>query len=417
MMWEYTTRELRAVREGDSLRDVIRLMAASARAELIPVVDGVGRLVGTLSEQDLRRLLPSSSTDPLEVDRFVERTRVRDVMNRAPVTIARQASMRDAIRLVLEHRAVALPVIDGGNLVGIITHHDMLRAFKDQLDATEGLEMDTRPAASVRPDAFSEKLRPLVFVVEPSDSLRRDLSKILEASGVDVEVFEAIDGLAHTSPASAPDLILLSAEGGGALDPLEMLRARFPATAVVITREGTPRREEVRRGKGPIFLPCSPEALIARVRGEIGFNRWTQDLPLSSSLSQRTGTIDIDISVPRQVLVVDRDPLTRQILCHHLRAFGCELAEAADGHEAVSRLALDVYDLVTLEIDLPFRSGFEILEFAHRDPQRAPRVIVISGVRRDEDVVQAFALGALDYIKKPLQPEILEKRFRRLLME
>lgn len=416
-MWEYVTRDVRTVPESATLEDVIRLMATGSFRHA-PVVDDLGRLVGIISDRDVRRLLPSPGSDPREVDRYVARTLVRDVMVRAPVTINKGASMLDAIRLSLEHRIGALPVIDSGQLVGIISQIDMLRAYAEQLEGASGVEIEeTAPAYDSLPFSDDHN-QPLVFLVEPNAALRRDLGLILRASRVDVTSFPGLDSLADHQEKETPDLILVSAEVDTRVDPLELLRERYPVTPVVITREGLARRDEPRKGKGPLFLPCTPETLLSRVRGEIGFNRWTHDLPaLTPALTQRTGTIDIDISVPRQVLVIDQDPLARQILSFYFRKSGCEVKEAADGHEALSRLALEVFDLVTLEIDIPYRSGFELLEFVQREQDSAPRMIVVAGARGDDDVVQAFSLGALDYIKKPLQPEVLEKRLRRIMAD
>lgn len=198
-----------------------------------------------------------------------------------------------------------------------------------------------------------------------------------------------------------------------------MLREGYPVTPVVMTREGLPRREKPRKGKGPLFLPCSTETLLGRIRGEIGFNRWTHDLPIltAATASARATTVDIDVSIPRQVLVIDQDPLMRQILAYHFKKSGCEVTEAGDGHEALSRLAVEFFDIVTLELDLPFRSGFDLLDFVQRDTENAPRMIVVAGAHSDDEIVDAFSRGALDYLRKPLQPNVIEKRLKRLLAD
>lgn len=415
-MWSYATRDVRTVPSTGTLRDVIQLMATGGFRHL-PVVDGQGALVGIVSDRDVRRLLPSPGTDPREVDRSLAETRVVDVMTRDPITLHPDASMIAAIEKVLEHRVGALPILREGRLVGILTRSDILRAFADTLGRSETLHIEETPPAYMEPGLDAEDHVPLLFLLEPSERLRRHLAALLAAAGVNVTSFATLAELTAHDGLETPDLILLSASASGVdADPLEVLRAGYPTTPVVITREGTPRREERRGGKGPLFLPCSAEALLARVWGEIGFARWTHDLPVWTAPSRllRTGTIDIDIDVARPALVVDQDPLTRKIVGHHLRSLGCDVTEAADGEEAKALLASGGFELVTVELDLPLTSGFELLELARACPTQ-PRVVVIASARRDEDVRASFELGAADFIKKPLAPQVFVARILRAL--
>ncbi len=82
----------------------------------LPVLDG-GRLVGILSDRDLRRAR-GRGTAPS--------TRVSELMTEDPVTLAPGDSLLEAARRVLEDRISALPIADGGTLVGILTVTDLL---------------------------------------------------------------------------------------------------------------------------------------------------------------------------------------------------------------------------------------------------------------------------------------------------
>ena len=418
-IWEYVTQNVHTVCETGTLEKVIQLMAEGMFRH-VPVVDEVGQLVGMVSDRDVRRLLPTPGSDPAEVDSFIARTFVGDIMTRGLVTVDKDATMLAAVRLSIEHRIGALPVVDGGRLVGIISQMDMLRAYAEylQLETPDsGLEGDINSPTSFS----SNQERPLIAISEPNIAIKDSLSAILRAAGIDVSSFSSLEELTKDQKegSGTPDLILANATSDPGTDPLETLHTRFPKTPVIVTREGPPRAEAHRKGKGPLFLPCTTETLLGRIRREINLNRWTYDLPRvpTASLSPRVNTMDIDVSVSRQVLVVDQDPLARQMLSYYFRKAGCEVTEAADGHEAISRLALEVFDLVTLELNLPFRTGFEILEFIRRSPDKVPHVVVVSGVRKDEDVVQAFSLGATDYVYKPLRPEVLRRQLRRLLTD
>lgn len=418
-MLEYITREVCSISEQGTLRDVIKTMATGGFRHL-PVVNAHGRLVGIISDRDVRSLLPAPGADPFEIDRFVEKTKVGEVMTRDPLTLDAKASMLEAVEKILEHRIGALPVLDDGRLVGIVSQVDLLRAFADHLGRNETVHIEEAPPAYLEVPFSAEQHAPLLFLVEPDAELRRSLSSVLLSSGVNLTSFEGLAEMVAHDGVETPDLILLSASTASEHDPLEMLREGYPMTPVVMTRNGRPKREELRGGKGPLFLPCSTETLLARVRGEIGFNRWTHDLPILSPPHLqvgRTTSIDIDIQEARRVLVVDNDALTRRILTYHLRSSGCEVTEARDGTEAMQLIENKVFDLITLELDLPFRSGLELLEELESMGPDAPPVVVVAGARRDTDVVDAFAHGAVDFIKKPLTPDVVEKRLRRVLSE
>ena len=102
------------------------LLAADMRH--IPVVDD-GRLVGIVSDRDLRRAHGQGMRDTTPVDR---------IMSRSLATVSRDTSLEGATELILEHRISALPVVEGdAELVGVLTIEDLLDGF---LDGAEGAE-------------------------------------------------------------------------------------------------------------------------------------------------------------------------------------------------------------------------------------------------------------------------------------
>lgn len=85
----------------------------------LPVVDG-GNLVGFVTEGDLRQASLLSMVDKVSIE---------DVMIKNPVTIAPDASIEEAAKLIYSHKIGGLPVVRGKKLVGIITIVDILQAF------------------------------------------------------------------------------------------------------------------------------------------------------------------------------------------------------------------------------------------------------------------------------------------------
>lgn len=114
--------ELNAVVGPDAtLRAAVAEMSEKA-LNIVNVVDAGGGLVGVLTDGDLRRLLD------VEVD--VYRCLVREVMTDSPVTISPESLAEEALRLMAEgSRAItAVPVVDGGRLLGTIRLSDIVRA-------------------------------------------------------------------------------------------------------------------------------------------------------------------------------------------------------------------------------------------------------------------------------------------------
>lgn len=146
---EWMTTVLVTVRPDDPVAQAQRLMRYR-RIRHLPVVRD-GRLVGIITDRDVRTALPSPATSFAagEVRYLLDRLLVERVMSRTVVTVGPSASLADAVSLVLTHRIGALPVLDGDQLVGILTETDLLRALASfvPLAATAG-PVGVRVAAS-----------------------------------------------------------------------------------------------------------------------------------------------------------------------------------------------------------------------------------------------------------------------------
>jgi DNA-binding response OmpR family regulator len=119
-------------------------------------------------------------------------------------------------------------------------------------------------------------------------------------------------------------------------------------------------------------------------------------------------------SPPARILVVEDDPAVRLSLRLTCQKEGFEVAEAADGLEALSEFARDRPDLVLLDLMLPGLSGLDVCrELRQRDQNLS---VIILTARGDEvDKVVGLELGADDYITKPFSPRELIARIRAVL--
>lgn len=116
--------------------------------------------------------------------------------------------------------------------------------------------------------------------------------------------------------------------------------------------------------------------------------------------------------MPR-VLVVDDEAGVRESLRMLLRG-DCEVLAVDSVDAALRSLAETHVDLVLLDLVIPGRGGFALLEeLAKR--RDAPAVLVLTGTRLEQTAERARALGAVDCIHKPFEVEALRTRVRELL--
>ncbi len=99
----------------------------------LPVVDAENRLVGIVTDRDLRSAMPSCLCTPEEgtsgLRRFQE-TRVGEVMTKNPATLSVAHTVQDALLLIQKLKVGALPVVDeAGRILGIVSVRDLLQSF------------------------------------------------------------------------------------------------------------------------------------------------------------------------------------------------------------------------------------------------------------------------------------------------
>lgn len=115
------------------------------------------------------------------------------------------------------------------------------------------------------------------------------------------------------------------------------------------------------------------------------------------------------------VLVADDDPLLRSILEHKLSRAGYVVALAEDGRAALEQSRALKPAVLVLDAMMPILDGFEVLRRLKSDDQtRSIAVVMLTALKRQDDIVSALQLGAADYLPKPFNPDELVARLARL---
>ncbi|MBE9485710.1 MAG: response regulator [Chloroflexi bacterium] len=118
-----------------------------------------------------------------------------------------------------------------------------------------------------------------------------------------------------------------------------------------------------------------------------------------------------------RVLVVDDSPTMRQLIVFALRRIpGLQVDEAGDGVAALKKLASESYSLLLTDINMPIMDGLKLVSLVRNDSQyNTVPIVVITTEGAAQDREKALALGANEYLAKPIQAARVIEIVRRLL--
>ncbi len=122
------------VDEEDSMKTAMDILK-DREIRHLPVLRGGDKLVGILSETDIKQASPSPATalEIREVYYLLDKVKVKQIMTRRPYTVSPDAPIENAALLMREKKIGCLPVVEKGRLVGILTETDILDAFIDSM--------------------------------------------------------------------------------------------------------------------------------------------------------------------------------------------------------------------------------------------------------------------------------------------
>jgi acetoin utilization protein AcuB len=181
------------VHPDTSVPEALRLMR-ERKVRRLPVIDAHGRLVGIVSDKDLLWASPSPATTLAvwEIPDLLGKLKVEKVMTHDVITVSEKTPLEEAARIMADKKIGGLPVMQGPDLVGIITETDL---FKSLLELLGGRRSGVRIAVAVPAvKGVLSKITTAIFQVG-GDIVGLGMKGILGSYGDTAEVVLKVQGV------------------------------------------------------------------------------------------------------------------------------------------------------------------------------------------------------------------------------
>jgi DNA-binding response OmpR family regulator len=116
-----------------------------------------------------------------------------------------------------------------------------------------------------------------------------------------------------------------------------------------------------------------------------------------------------------KILYAEDDIIMQKILVRAFVRLGYEVTTVDDGLEAVDAIKSEEFNLIILDLFMPKKSGFEVVEYVRDELKLNTPILIISRNHLEETIQRAYTTGANDYIVKPFKAEELVVKVTRLL--
>jgi two-component system chemotaxis response regulator CheY len=117
------------------------------------------------------------------------------------------------------------------------------------------------------------------------------------------------------------------------------------------------------------------------------------------------------------ILIVEDSPTMRQLISFALKRIrGVRIVEAGDGVDGLKKISSEKFDLIFTDINMPVMDGLKLISLVREEANhKIVPIVVITTEGAQEDRQRALALGANDYITKPIQPNRILEVAKQLL--
>jgi DNA-binding response OmpR family regulator len=136
----------------------------------------------------------------------------------------------------------------------------------------------------------------------------------------------------------------------------------------------------------------------------------------NAALSAASIDPPLELAEGPRIVIAEDEPTVRLILASVLTAEGYQVAEAANGIEALERAREIRPALIILDVEMPGANGFEVCRAIRGESLLdGPPVLILTGLEQEAALRRAFEAGATDFANKPITPALLLHRVRFLL--
>lgn len=116
-----------------------------------------------------------------------------------------------------------------------------------------------------------------------------------------------------------------------------------------------------------------------------------------------------------KILIAEDDPIMLALIERQLKLEKYTTFSTTDGREALQSLDSFKPDIIITDILMPYTSGLDLIGIVRSDPRNKIPILVLSALDQEATVLEAFSMGADDFITKPFNPQELSMRVKRLL--
>ena len=116
-----------------------------------------------------------------------------------------------------------------------------------------------------------------------------------------------------------------------------------------------------------------------------------------------------------KILIAEDDLLLLKTLGFYLVKKGYEPEMVPDGKDAINKIRENKYDLIVTDINMPFNNGMEIISLVRNELKLTTPILVLTAMGLENTELEAFHIGADEFISKPFSPQVLGVRIDKML--
>ena len=116
-----------------------------------------------------------------------------------------------------------------------------------------------------------------------------------------------------------------------------------------------------------------------------------------------------------KILFAEDDDLLRNSLTFYLKNNGFAVTPVSNGLEVKDQLKSTPFDLIITDLNMPFFGGMEVINFVRNELKSTAPIIVLTSFGVEKAELDAFEIGASEFISKPFSPSVLKARIDKLL--